>query len=310
MPMMTRSAGLYFAESDLQLARDNLDREPLRDALSLLDSQPPDPLEAAQLLALNYLFHHDARAGAAALDLLRAQDFGDLPSLDLPSMKRQLGWLSVMAMLREHPRWQSATEANLSMIGRRAPGILQSGGDACPLRLSWLAAVSMAAGILREEEASFQPAADIFRRLVDAHIHPEGYFKGIVDIDGAKETYAAQFSATSALVLMAEMAGQTGEDLWSYNNRAVSVNTAATYTYYYYFFPEGWKWESDLTREATMALMRREGAFFEMVNRRVSMRGIEQLFAEQRPMFSALGGGLTTLTHGLAPPKKRRWLLW
>ena len=58
---------------------------------------------------------------------------------------------------------------------------------------------------------------------------------------------------------MAEMAGQASLDLWSYSNRAVSVNTAATYTYYYYFFPERWKWEASLTRETTMALMRREG---------------------------------------------------
>ena len=308
--MMTRSAGLYFSASDLQLARDNLDREPLRAAFPLLDSRPADPLEAAQILALNYLFRQDSTGGDTALDLLRAQDFSNKANLDLPAIKRQLGWLSVMAMLRGHPRWQSAAEPSLSVIGRRAPGILQSGGDACPLRLSWLAAVSMAAGILRDVNRTYQRAADIYRRLVDAHIHPEGYFKGIVDIDGAKETYAAQFSATCALVLMAEMAGGAGDDLWNYNNRAVSINTAAAYTYYYYFFPEGWKWESDLTRETTIALMRREGAFFEMVNRRAPLRGIEQLFAEQRPMFSAHGGGLTTLTHGLAAPKKKRWLFW
>ncbi len=310
MPMITRGGGLYFSESDLQLARDNLNREPLRAALPLLDSQRADPLEAAQLDALNYLLRDDASAGDAALEALEAEDFDDPTSLDLPSMKRQLAWLSAMALLRGHSRWQSATEADLRTIGRRTPGSLQSGGDICPLRLSWLAAVSMATGILREEDGSFQRGVHIYRRLVDAHIHPEGYFKGIVDIDGAKETYAAQFSATCALVLMAEMAGQAGEDLWSYNNRAVSVNTAAAYTYYYYFFPESWKWEDDLTREMTMALMRREGAFFEMVNRRASLRGIEQLFAEQRPMFSAHGGGLTTLTHGLAPPKKKRWRLW
>ncbi len=307
---MKRSAALFFSESDLQLARDNLDREPVHSALSVLDTQRTDPLEAAQLFALNYLFRHDGTAGDAALEVLQAQNFSSDASLDLPAMKAQLGWLSVMAMLRGHPRWQSVAETSRSQIDSLARRELQSSADMCPLRLSWLAAVSMAEASLSGDDAGFQRAADVYRRVVDAHIHPEGYFKDLVDIDGASETYAAQFSATCALVLMAEMAEQIGVDLWAYHNRAVSVNTAATYTYYYYFFPETWKWEADLTRETTMGLMRRDGAFFEMVNRRAPLRGVEQLFAEQRPMFSAIGGGLTTLTHGLVPPKKRRWTLW
>ena len=304
---MTGRAGLYFSESDLELARGNLDREPIRAALPLLDSQPSDPLEAAHLLALRFLFRREAGAGDAALESLGRQSAEDVVGLDLAALKRQLAWLSVMAMLRCHPRWPSAMALGLNAVANQARHSLESSGEICLLRLSWLAALAMAAAILCEDDMMNRLAANAFRRIVDAHIHPEGYFKGIVDIDGAEETYAAQFSATGALVLMAEMAGQAGDDLWNYNQRAVSVHTAAAYTYYYYFFPERWKWQAGLTRQTTMALMSREGAYFEMVNRRNPLRGGEQLFAEQRPMFSAHGGGLTTLTHGLAAPKKRRW---
>ncbi|MCY3780888.1 MAG: alginate lyase family protein [Chloroflexi bacterium] len=301
---------LFFSDVDLELARDNLDSKPISDALRLLDAQPEDTLEAAQLLAYKFLFRRDATAGDATIEALNRQDFIAAASLDLPALKRQLGWLSVLAMLRGHRQWRPHAEDSLRVIDSFVQRGLRSGGECDPARLGWQAAASMAAAILTEDNTSFQRACDVYRRIVDEHIHPEGYIKGAVDVDGATETYQAQFSATCALVLIAEMAGQAGVDLWDYDNRAVSANTAAAYTYYYYFFPESWRWEDGLTRETTMAIMRREGAFFEMVNRRGHLRGVEQLFAEQRPMFSATGGGLTTLTHSLAPPKKRRWRLF
>ena len=154
-----------------------------------------------------------------------------------------------------------------------APHQLEDSGDLL-LRL-WLAALAMAAGLLLKEQAAIESAGAVYRSTVDRHIHPEGYFKGLVDVDGARQTYDAQFSATGALALLSEMAQQAGLDLWSYNNRGVSVNTAATYTFYYYFFPERWRWEAGLTREYTQAIMRREGAYFEMVNRRSPLRGGE-----------------------------------
>lgn len=309
-PNMNRSASLLFSESDLQLAREQQDKEPVRAAVSILDTEPADPIELAHVLALKYLFRHDAAAGESALELILAQDFDSGASPDLPSIKRQFAWLSVVAMLREHPRRQVAPGLRLPEMAGQIAHQLEPRENDDPLRSAWLGATSMAAAILSEDGAGFQRAAESYRRVVAERIHPEGYFKGIVDIEGATATYEAQFSATCALVLMAEMAGQAGLDLWSFSDRAVSVNTAATYTYYYYFFPERWKWETGLSREITMAIMRGEGAFFEMVNRRNPLRGGEQLFAEQRPMFSAWGGGLTTLTHALTPPKKRRWRIF
>jgi len=306
---VTASAYLLFSAGDLQLARDNQDREPVRSALPLLDSQPEDALALALLQTLRFLFYSDVEAGRAALEALRIPDSQALDPARLPAIKRRYGWLTVMSQLRDHPDWHDSAETLSALTAAPAPRP-DAAVEGDLLRALWLAAVDMAAGILLGDDVRLQSAVSTYRRAVDQHIHPEGFIKGLVDIDGARQTYAAQFAATGALVLLSEMAQQAGEDLWSYNNRAVSFNTAATYTFYYYFYPERWRWEDGLSREQTMTIMRREGAWFEMVNRRSPLRGGEDLFAEQRPLFSAVAGGLTTLTHGLKPRAKKRWRLF
>ena len=75
--MAASSAYLLFSASDLQLARDNREREPIRSALPLLDTRPADALALAQIQALRYLFHQDAEAGQAAIEAARRQDFRD-----------------------------------------------------------------------------------------------------------------------------------------------------------------------------------------------------------------------------------------
>lgn len=302
---MTSANYLLFSASDLQLARDSQDHEPIRSALPRLDAQPAEALALAQLQALRYVFYDDAAAGRRAIEALKSQDFHGDDRRDLSAIKRRFGWLSVMSLLRHHPDGQDRAD-NCRAVAGDAPQLLEGAGDDL-LRALWLAALAMAGGVLLEDDASIASAVSTYRRAVDQHIHPEGYFKGIVDVDSARGTYQAQFAATGALALMSEMASQAGEDLWAYNNRAVSANTAATYSFYYYCFPERWRWEEGLTREVAMDIMRREGAYFEMVNRRSPLRGGDELFAEQRPLFSAVAGGLTTLTHGLKPPARKRW---
>ena len=302
---MTPPNYLLFSASDLQLARDKREREPIRGAIPRLDAQPADALALAQLQALRYVFLGEAASGRRAIEALGRQDFRGADLSDLSAIKRRFGWLSVMSLLRDHPDWQFKADSGRAVAGD-GPQLLEAAGDDL-LRALWLAALEMAAGVLLVDDGRIASGAAIYCRAVDQHIHPEGYFKGMVDVDGARGTYQAQFSATGALVLMSEMASQAGEDLWTYNNRAVSANTAATYTFYYYFFPERWRWEEGLTREITMDIMRREGAYFEMVNRRSPLRGGDELFAEQRPLYSAVAGGLTTLTHGLRPPARKRW---
>ena len=303
---MLQSPSLFFSTADLQLARDNLQREPVKSAAALLDAPPGEPLAKAQALALRYALRGEREDGFAALVAL-----GELePATDgagLSAHQQALGKLATLAMLRDLP----GGDAALKDEGARLPLPLPA-GDA--LGEFWAAAVAMARGCLLDDAAHLDRAATSYRQAIDQRIHPEGYIRGLVDMEHKRDgahTYQRQLSATCALALIAEMALQCGVNLWTYEKRAVSIHTAAVYTHYYYHFPERWPWGDGLSRVHTEAAMRREGAFYELVNRQQPPRGIEALFAEQRPLFCAYAGGLTTLTHGAPRPKKRRrWKLW
>ena len=303
MSFQPKHSGLYFADENLRLAQENRQREPIRSALAGLDRRSDDPLISAQLAGLRYRLFGDAEDASAAIQTLRQTNWSAQPRRQL------LGWLSALETLRDHPAWApwqsnwfSALEAQLNIIAGAAD-------EAAPLDGLWGGAVMMAAGIVMERAIWFERGAAVYQHAIEARIHPEGFLKGIVDVAGVTQSYRRQVSGTCALALMAEMAWHAGVDLWSLDHRGVTPITAAAYLLYYYFYPERWKWESGLTRAATAAVMRAQGAFIEMVNRRHALPGADHLFADLRPMFSVYGG-LTTLTHGIAPPpKKRRWRL-
>lgn len=302
---MPQSPSLFFSTADLQLARDNLQREPVRSASVLLDSPAPEPLAKAQILALRYVLRGQREDGDAALAALRELATAE-GAARVAVYQQALGLLSTLAMLRDVPGVDNALDAAIASLPLPLP-------DDDVLATFWAAVVAMALGCLRADDAHIDRAAATYRRAIDQHIHPEGYIRGLVDMEhklAGRHSYQRQLSATCALVLIAEMASQRGLNLWAYDKRAVSIHTAAAYTHYYYYFPERWRWGEGLTRAHTETVMRREGAFYELVNRQQPPRGIEALFAEQRPLFCAYGGGLTTLTHGAPRPQKRRWKLW
>ncbi|MCY3831905.1 MAG: alginate lyase family protein [Chloroflexi bacterium] len=303
----SQARGLFHSAADLQLARANREREPIRGALDRIRTLDADPLARAHLAAIRGQFCDEAEASQLAAEELVASDFADDAGGELDDIKRALGWLAVLAMLRDEPAWQSGWRSG---IQRRLARLALPGESSDTERELWRGALTMAAGILLGREEELEDGAAVYRRVVAERIHPEGFIRSVADIADAPGRYEAQLSATCALALLAEMAALSGRDLWSYESRAVSATTAITYTHYYYFFPEKWRWEVGLTRERTLAAMRREGAFMEMVQRRNPPPGIEQLLAEQRPLFCAWGGGLTTLTHGLTPRKKKRWRFW
>ena len=301
MSFQPKHGGLYFAEEHLRLARENLQHEPIRGALDYLNKGSGDPLVSAQLAGLRWRLtgDDDGIAAAAAGGLRQA----DLSLRSAAGWRDALGWLAVADMLRDDAAdWLAALESQLAMM----PNV----DEVEPLDGLWGGAVLMAAGIVLEQRAYFERGRAVYKRAIHQHIHPEGYLKGIVDAADAAQSYERQVSGTCALVLMAEMAWHVGLDLWLLDNRGITPITATAYLLYYYFYPETWKWGAGLTRETTAAVIRAGGAFVEMVNRRHPLPGAEHLFAEQRPMFS-ICGGLTTLTHGIAPPpKKKRWRLF
>ena len=297
--------GLYFSAEQLQLARANRDQEPIRSAAPLLTRQFEDPLCTAHLAALRYLFDDDKESVASATALLLEADLATQNCDDLAGCKRILGWLSVAAMLRALPAWQAIRDS-LRAVDAQVRD-MQEATD--PLVQIWQGCLQLAAGIVLDHETLRELGADKYRWAVEEIIHPEGFLKGIVDVPDKKDGYAAQVSGTCALALMAEMAEQVGMALWSSDNRGVTPVTATVYSLYYYFYPEKWKWNDGLTMQQAGAAMRNGGAFIEIVNRRHPLRAVEHLFEEMRPFFDPLAGGLTTLTHGTAAPKKRRWRL-
>ena len=78
--------------------------------MPLLNALPVDPLEAAQIQALNYMFRGDEEAGRAALATLEQHVAGLGDSVSTAGLRRQLGWLSVMTMLQAHSQWRTVEE--------------------------------------------------------------------------------------------------------------------------------------------------------------------------------------------------------
>jgi hypothetical protein len=115
-----------------------------------------------------------------------------------------------------------------------------------------------------------------------------------------------QIRSVQALVLMAEAAQHAGVNLWDYTVRGVSVMTAVTYVMFYHFRPDKWRWDEGL--EAVIPpFFRKHAGFMEMVNRRDNRpRDIQMLLDDLRPIYDVYGGGLTTLTHGLAASGRSR----
>ena len=301
------SGGLTHSKAQIQLARDNREREPIKSCLTLLASRSDDAATNAWFAGLRYQIDGDNHDAAKALQRLRQFNLPTPARDDRVSLQAWLAWLSAAALLADH-----ADHANL--LAEYAPDLastierLPAPDDA--LDGLWLGALQLAAGIVLRHESCAQLGAAAYRHAIDNILHPEGFLKGIVDDESRQNTYAAQVSGCCALTLMAEMAQLARLDLWAYDNRGVTPITAATYALYYYFYPERWRWSEGLTSAEAEAAVRAEGAFIEIVNRRSPLNGVDALFDDLRPLFCAYGGGLTTLTHGIDPPKrKRRWSL-
>lgn len=134
---------------------------------------------------------------------------------------------------------------------------------------------------------------------------PEGHLPAAVE-GGDEASLQRQFFVVGALVCMAEAATHAGIDLWGYNYRGISVTTAAAYITYYYYYPTQWRWAT-IAEEPAKALFKDAGSFLEIVYRHARPHDLKLLLEEQRPLFNAALGGLTTLTHAV-PVKERRGL--
>jgi hypothetical protein len=148
-----------------------------------------------------------------------------------------------------------------------------------------------------EQPERVEAGAEVYRRVIREDIRPDGYIQGAVE-GGNGLGFFRHIVSTQALVLMAEAAKHIGVDLWGFEERGVSVVTAAAYPLYYYYFPQKWRWDKELTEDVAQRTFREHGGFLEMVNHYRPLHDIGLLLNEWRPVFDVYGGGLTTLTHG------------
>ena len=308
MLRQTKPVGLTYTADQLQSAQDNRDVEHITKAIDYLKNTTGDaPLATAQLASLRYRFLDDDTSGLQAIQHLQQVNPLTMPADNHETAKNLLGWLNVVEAIGTHPAWLDLQDSWFDALRDFNHQLV----DRSVLDGLWGGALDIGIGIVLDDETLFNRGTDTYRLAIEHHIHPEGYLKDVVNGDDAPDTYRGQVSGTTALILMAEMASNNGVDLWSVDNRGITPVTATAYLLYYYYYPEKWKWGGDLTRETTEAIMVTDGAFLEIVNHRQAVRGVDILFDELRPLFGATSGGLTTLTHGIPiPPKKKRWGLF
>lgn len=313
MTLQTYHNGLLFDPELIQSVQDNKKTEPTTAAIDfMLTATPDSPLAIAQLAGLRYQFLDDKQAGQLVLDTLQNESITEGKLSYLETLQHTLAWLSVVESVRLHPAWGASHDNILEAIHNLVSNLSSlPEAEMTLLDKFWLGALNIGAAVVYENEKLLKHGREIYQAAVDHHIHPEGYLKGLVDAEDVTDTYQIQVSGTCALVLAAEMAERAGVDLWSIENRGITPITATTYLMYYYYYPDKWKWETDLTSDLTETIIKSQGAFIEIVNRRSPIRGIDIMLEDHRPLFSTYYGGLATLTHGTpAPSKKKRWGLF
>ena len=83
MQSSNQQKGLFHREADLQLARENLQRDPIRAALARLEAADPDPLARAHLSALRGQLYGELEAGYRAAAHLNEADINLAYSKDI-----------------------------------------------------------------------------------------------------------------------------------------------------------------------------------------------------------------------------------
>ncbi|MEO8397478.1 MAG: alginate lyase family protein, partial [Chloroflexota bacterium] len=207
-------------------------------------------------------------------------------------------------MMRSHPAWELTSQTNwLNLFSDRVMTLSTSPYNDTQVENLWMAALVLALGVIVEREDVFNEGVIVFKRMVDEGISPRGHIPKAVEGKDGGSLYR-QILSNSALVIMAEAAAHCGVNLWEYNNRGVSVTTAAVYPIYYFYTPERWTWDEGITLDEAQLLFRRYGGYLEILNRQTGFKDLKPLLEDLRPIYDPSGGGLTTLSHGM-PIKKR-----
>ncbi len=311
--MNIQHCGLYFTPEHIQQARHQREQEPYPAAWKLLGAYlPANPLVLAQLQGLRYRFSDDAQSGEQAVEILQNDPFTvESNQSYLETVAALVTQAQIFEMVRDHPAW--ANQALwLEAFAGRIQAVEKPLAELAYVDQLWLNLLQMVSSIVLEQEERFQQAVEVFKRVIEHDIHPEGYILKVVDLNEDQKNYYGDglyrmLLSAKALILTAEAASHAGVDLWAYENRGVSAMTPTPYLLYYYYFPEKWRWDDGLTLEATQTLYREHAGMWDIAQRRVFSRDRKVLLDELRPIYDMWSGGLTTLTHGsVAEQRKRR----
>lgn len=298
-----RHLGLFFTQSNVNNARKNAKRPPFKDALKYLSEHKPlDSIALIQWNGLKWIFQDDNSAAQAGIDLLESIDISSYVENQKTALKT-LTDLTVLAhgfeLLRNHQALSPAdVETWTQTFYQQVIELNERFNDDNYLHQVWLATLNIATGIVVENNELFESGAQRIRDIIDNDVHPSGYIQEVVDKPNGFEDF---LYVIQAMVLACAAADTVNVDLWGYNKRGVSTTTICLYPLYYFYYPEKWQWHDKFSIEEIQEVFTHHGGFLEIVNHHNgrSTHAIELIFKEIRPIYDSVGGGLTTLTHGV-----------
>lgn len=302
--------GLYFTPDHIQAAHEYVNREPFQSAWMFLSTQTLGEHIAHDsdliLHAYRYKLSNNHESGEQVVRALQAGYGLDINAYStyFDALVTAVTLAHAAELVRDQADFAPTLSAWQSDYANFVDQLQHTPENSTILDHIWLGFLNLVSGIVLDADDRFEAGCEVFRQTI-AQIRPEGYLPAAVEVEG-QESLHRQFFAVAALVCMAEAATHAGVDLWNYNYRGISVVTAAAYITYYYYYPTQWHWGT-IDEEPTKALFTDYGSFLEMVNYHARPTDLKLLLDEQRPLFSAALGGLTTLTHGI-PAKERRGL--
>lgn len=296
--------GLYFTPEHVKIAQAGREAPPFDAAWTLLHERELGGVQEAQWGGLRYRFDNDAEAGAKGVKCLIEclGDGFDEQMTYIDAVNEACVEAHAFEMLRDHPAFSAEQQAHaLELFAQEVRYLNELDYQRSYVEALTLTRLNFIAGIVYDDVATVHAGIGAYERVVREDIHPQGYMpKGVEARDGGG--LLRQILAVQSLVLMAESARHIGFDLWGYSFRGVSVMTAFSYLPYYYFFPDKWRWDTTITNEP----FGEYGGFLEIVNRHADPKDLKPLLNDLRPIYDGPGGGLTTLSHGVAVKSGRR----
>lgn len=311
--------GLYFSPAQLDDANTQRSVEPWRSAWDWLDTHPQvDLIAIAQHSSLRYRLLGDLESGQRAIQILVQDAFQQAAPDSITQIATLMSYAQCFEMLRDHPDFTQQGECLDAFVEQVNALVEQESGYVLGL---WRNSLRLVAAVVLEDEGQFTQAVERFVQVVQTDIHPEGYIRKAIDDTEGGGSFYRMLWAMQALILCAEAASHAGQDLWTVNQRGVSILTPLPYLLYYYYLPEKWRWDapnrkagmvpeegqSSLSEIEVQRFVRQHGGIWEMAQRRQYLPDRQDLLDTLRPVFDPLGGGLVTLTHAALMRRQKRF---